>query len=200
MTVDSPVVDALARRLRREAPPVSPRTGVPRAAVAIVLRDGAGGAGLELLLIKRAEREDDPWSGHVALPGGRESPDDASLEVTAIRETLEETGINLARMGTVLGALPDLQPMSMPVAVVVRPFVAILRSEVHLVLSDEVAAAFWMPLASLSAPGAGVESEVHVRNATRRVPSFKHGEYVVWGMTERILREFLQALEEPPIP
>ena len=60
---------ALRRRLARG--PSAPGLhvgGVPRAAVAIVLRQGD--PGLEFLLIKRAEREGDPWSGQVALPGG----------------------------------------------------------------------------------------------------------------------------------
>src|ERR1700680_3050243 len=92
---------------------------VPRAAVALVLRQGA--RGLEILLIKRAEHMDDPWSGHVALPGGREEPADASLQETAVRETLEETGIDLARDGEVLGALDDLRPTTAPNTILVRP-------------------------------------------------------------------------------
>jgi 8-oxo-dGTP pyrophosphatase MutT (NUDIX family) len=190
---------ALRRRLAQEPSTPGPHVGgVPRAAVAIVLRQGD--QGLEFLLIKRAEREGDPWSGQVALPGGREDPTDGSLEATAIRETQEETGIDLARDGVVLGALPDLGPRSTPVAVVVRPFVATVRADVPLVLSDEVADAFWMPLESITAPGAAVESEVTVGSLSRRVTSFRHGDYVVWGMTERILRELLQVLEEPNFP
>ena len=77
---------------------------------------------------------------------------------------------------------------------------ATVRADVVLVLSDEVAAAFWTPLESFTAPGAGVESVVTVGNVDRRVPSFRYGEYVVWGMTERILREFLQVLQNPLFP
>jgi 8-oxo-dGTP pyrophosphatase MutT (NUDIX family) len=159
-----------------------------------------GDSGLELLLIKRAERIGDPWSGQVALPGGREDSSDRSLEDTAIRETREETGIDLERDGVVLGALPDLDSQSRPVAIVVRPFVATVRADLPLVLSDEVAAAFWVPLEAFTAAGAGVESVVTVGNVGRRVRSFRHGEYVVWGMTERILRELLEVLENPKFP
>jgi 8-oxo-dGTP pyrophosphatase MutT (NUDIX family) len=183
-----------AMRRRRGADPAAP-PGVPRAAVALVLR--AGDAGLEILLIKRAERDDDPWSGHIAFPGGREDPVDRSLEETAIRETREEIGLDLASTGEVLGVLDDLQPASLPQAIVVRPFVALLHTTPPLVLSDEVAAVFWVPMAAVTAAGAIVESVVHVRGMERRVTSFRHGEHVIWGMTERILRQLLTALTPP---
>jgi 8-oxo-dGTP pyrophosphatase MutT (NUDIX family) len=133
----------------------------------------------------------------VALPGGRESPGDRSLEDTATRETREETGLDLAAAGTMLGALDDLAPRSSPLAIVVRPFVAILRSDAPLVLSDEVAAAFWVPLAPLMKADAVRVSTVRVGGVARQVSSFLHGDYVVWGMTERILRQLLSALAQP---
>lgn len=176
----------------RRAPVTESAAGVPRAAVALVLRPGH--AGIEILLIKRAEREGDPWSGHVALPGGREEPTDGSLEETAIRETREETGLDLTQGGEILGALDDLEPRSMPRNILVRPFVALLREDAQLELSDEVAAAFWVPLGDLTAPGAVTESTVYVGGAERRVTSFLHGDYVVWGMTERILQQLLSVL------
>jgi 8-oxo-dGTP pyrophosphatase MutT (NUDIX family) len=171
---------------------------VQRAAVAVVLRDVAGNGDLELLLIKRAEHESDPWSGHVALPGGREEPGDASLEDTAVRETWEETGLDLRRDGQILGALDELNPRSAPVPVLVRPYVATVRGDAPLALSEEVAAAFWVPLTTFTAPDASVESTVIARGAERRVPSYRHGEYVVWGMTERILRQLATLVSGPP--
>jgi len=197
------VLDALGRWARARRPadsadpadtPGPPDAPTARAAVALVLRRAASGA--ELLLIKRAEHEDDPWSGHVALPGGRQEPRDATLAETAIRETREETGIDLARHGRVLGALDDLEPRS-GMSLLVRPFVAILGHDVALTLNDEVAAAFWVPLATLVAPESSTESIVHVRGVARRVRSFRHGEYVVWGMTERVLRQLLAVLSLP---
>jgi 8-oxo-dGTP pyrophosphatase MutT (NUDIX family) len=172
-----------------------------RAAVAVVLReraDGDGDGGLELLLIKRAEDARDPWSGHVALPGGREEAGDRTLEDTAVRETLEETGLDLRRDGRILGALDELHPRSAPVPILVRPYVATVQAHAPLTLSEEVAAAFWVPLATLTAPGASVESTVVARGAPRQVPSFRHGEYVVWGMTERILRNLVILVGDSP--
>ena len=200
---------AATRRTRRIGSPAYERQ-YPRAAVAIVLRDGQSGR-LELLLIKRAESGDDPWSGHVALPGGREEASDASLEETALRETLEETGLDVARDGEVLGRLDDLSPRGGSASVIVRPFVVALHAahahthphphpHPRLTLSDEVAAAFWLPLDALAAPGAVTESMVQVRGGSLRVASFRHGEYVIWGLTERILQQLLTELAGSTFP
>ena len=163
-----------------------------RAAVALILREEPND--LELLLIKRAEADGDPWSGHVALPGGREEAADASLEDTAVRETFEEIGVDLRRYGRILGALDELSPRG-GAPILVRPYVATVRGGLPpLALSDEVSAAFWVPLTTLTLPSASVESTVVVRGAERRVPSYRHGEYVVWGITERILRQFVELI------
>ena len=98
------------------------------------------------------------------------------------------------RDGRMLGALDDLSPRAAPVPITVRPYVAVVDRDVTLVLSDEVAAAFWVPVAALAAPGARRDSVVTVRGVERLVPSFRHEEYVVWGMTEHILRELLAEL------
>ena len=187
--VDHPTFRRLSHALATRPPILAPDDGAPRrAAVAIVLRRTADDV-VELLLIKRSEREDDPWSGHVALPGGRYDPTDATLQDTAIRETLEETGIDLARDGLVLGMLDELRPRTPTLpSIIVTPFVAIVRPDVRIETSDEVASAFWVALAALEDPSLTVESEVSARGATWRVPSFLLGGHIVWGMTERILR------------
>lgn len=172
----------------------SPDDGAPaRAAVTLIFRAGDGGH-LDLLLIRRADREGDPWSGQIALPGGRASPDDESLEATAVRETLEETGIDLARHGRVLGSLDDLRPRTAVLPpIIVTPFVAALGGEIvrPLVLSNEVAEAFWVPWNTLADPATTRESELVVLGTTWRGPAFVLGPRVVWGMTERILRQLL---------
>jgi 8-oxo-dGTP pyrophosphatase MutT (NUDIX family) len=166
---------------------------VRRAAVALVLRPGD--TGLELLFIRRADYPGDPWSGQVAFPGGRQEPHDASLRETALRETWEETRVDVARDGVVLGTLDELWPRT-PVLppIVVRPYVAIVTPEVRLELSDEVAAAFWAPLDRLRHPDAAFEATVVVRGEEQRVPALRHADYTIWGMTERIFRDFLARL------
>ena len=152
-------------------------------------------SGLEILLIQRAERTGDPWSGQVALPGGRRNAEDATLQDTAIRETLEETGIDLASHGLVLGALDELRPRT-PVLppIIVTPFVAIAPPDLPLSLSDELADAFWASWSTFADPARVDESTVQVRGAPWKVSSYLVGERVVWGMTERMLRQLAERM------
>ena len=166
--------------------------GVRKAAVALIFRLGKDGA-LELLFIKRADYEGDPWSGQIAFPGGRVEAVDASLAETAIRETREETGIDLAREGTMIGTLDDLRPRtrSLP-AIVVRPYVALLERSEPLVLSTEVALSFWLPFAALTRTESWHEDTVLARGIQINARVFKHEGHVVWRMTERILSQLLE--------
>jgi 8-oxo-dGTP pyrophosphatase MutT (NUDIX family) len=176
---------------------IEPESEIVRlAAIALVLRPGTDGHP-EMLMIKRAEAERDPWSGHVACPGGRMEPGDVDLEQTAIRETWEETGVDLARNGRMLGTLDDISPRS-PVLpkIIVRPFVAVVKPEVEIVQSSEVAEAFWVPIAALRERAAWGTGLVPIRGeGERSVAMFRHGVYTVWGLTERVLRQFLEYLE-----
>ncbi len=145
----------------------------------------------ELLFIKRAELERDPWSGHIAFPGGREEPADASLESTAIRETQEELALDL-RLGHMLGRLDDLAPRSRALPpIIVRPFVAVVRPDVEFVLSAEVASVFWVPLSSLCREESKAEHAMLVNGVQVKFPAFRVEQYLVWGLTERIVRQLL---------
>lgn len=168
---------------------------VRRAAVALVLRAGARGR-LELLFIERAVYPGDPWSGQVAFPGGRREPFDDTLRETAVRETREELGFDIEQDGIILGTLDELHPQT-PVLppIVVRPYVAVVAPDVALTLSDEVARAFWAPLDELCRQEASVEATVAVRGESRVVPCVSYAGYTIWGMTERIFRDFQRRLE-----
>jgi len=156
------------------------------AAVALILLEREGD--LEILLIKRTEREDDPWSGQIALPGGRIEGEDSSLLDTAIRETMEETTVDLSR-GQMLGELDDLStsnPLLPPM--LVRPFVFSLESRQQATNSDEVAEHFWISLPDLLDSGATEDIEVQGYSLT--VKGYRFGEHFLWGMTSRILTDF----------
>lgn len=194
-----PDVARLATALR-ERPGVEAVVGpdVRLSAILLALRAGTDGHP-ELLMIKRAEYERDPWSGHVACPGGRMEPGDHDLQATALRETWEETGIDVAQDGVVLGTLDDLWPRTPRLPpIMIRPYVAVVRPDVAIVPSPEVAAAFWVPLEALRERAAWGVRPVTVRGAEEwQVSTFLHGEYTVWGLTERVLRQFLERLGVP---
>lgn len=183
-------VSRLARRLASRVPvDASPVAESRLAAVSAVLRvlDGEP----ELLFIKRAELERDPWSGHMAFPGGRLEPGDASLEVTAVRETQEELALDLTQ-GRMLGRLDDLAPRnrSLP-PIIIRPFVAIVEPAVEFTPSEEVAATFWVPLAHLRQESSKAEYVVDINGDRATFPAFRVEQHIVWGLTERIVRQLL---------
>jgi len=171
--------------------------GVRRAAVALIFRLAEDDDAVELLLIKRAEYAGDPWSGQIAFPGGRAEPGDPSLAATAIRETREETGIDLDRDATILGVLNDLRPQRITLpAIVVRPFVAILDAREPLELSAEVALAFWVPFGEIAKTDSWQSDTVFARGVQINARVFRHHDHIVWGMTERIMTQLLTLIEE----
>jgi len=177
------------RALRDHRPQVADAPDARPAAVALVLLEGP--QGLEILLIRRAERADDPWSGQIALPGGRYDVGDGDLFATAVRETREETGVDLSGAER-LGVLDDLYPRTSTLPpVVVRPFVFGLAQRTALVPSDEVQRAFWLPLRRLSEPGVRREVTLTLRGAVRTFPAYLVDDDLIWGMTERILTPFV---------
>jgi len=183
---------AVRRALRDHRPQVADAPDARPAAVALVLLEGE--QGLEILLIRRAERADDPWSGQIALPGGRYDGGDRDLEATAIRETREETGVDLSGAER-LGVLDDLYPRTPALPpVVVRPFVFVLARRAPLVPSDEVQRAFWLPLGRLSEPGVRREVTLTLRGAVRVLPAYVVDDEMIWGMTERIVTPFVDLI------
>lgn len=189
-------VAALARRLAARTGRRIEPDGVARlAAIALVLRSSTAGDP-ELLMIKRAELESDPWSGHVACPGGRMEPTDRDLEHTAMRETWEETGVDLERNGRMLGTLDDISPRTPHLPpLIIRPYVAIVKPDVTIVASEEVAAAFWVPLSAIRESTAWGREVVRVRGVGEREEAvFRHGDYLVWGLTHRALTQFQELM------
>lgn len=144
-----------------------------------------------VLLIHRAERVGDPWSGHIGLPGGRRDPNDPDLLSTAIRETSEEVGLSLSPT-QLLGPLPDVWPGTpLPRVITVRPWVFALPSRQELQLSGEVSETFWVPLSQLATPGVYFDTDIELRGERRRFPAYHLSGHTIWGLTERILTPLL---------
>lgn len=144
-----------------------------------------------ILLIRRADRPGDPWSGHMALPGGRREPEDPSLLATVIRETGEEVGLELLPE-QLLGTLDDVVPRNQvlpPIAV--RPFVFVLPQRPALLLNPEVAATQWVTLDNLLEPHGYHLATLEIGGQSRDVQAYRLADAIVWGMTERILTDLL---------
>jgi len=161
-----------------------------QASVALVLRARDP---LELLLIKRATSERDPWSGHMALPGGRRDDTDEDLEATARRETLEETGVDLGAAAKPLGRLDDVAPSSPRLPrLTISPFVfAVPRDVEAQVASREIERVFWVPVDELRDPARHAEVAIPLPGGARSFPAFHVVGEHVWGLTYRIIARFL---------
>jgi 8-oxo-dGTP pyrophosphatase MutT (NUDIX family) len=187
-------------RVLKEALQLRPAQSVSRdaqrreAAVALLLRAREH---LELLLIKRAENEADPWSGHMALPGGRRDPVDNDLISTAYRETEEEIGVVLGRVGEYLGALDEVAPLSprLPPIIIAPYVVAVPENTEAIANTREVEFAVWAPVPALREPGALGEILIRFEGRDHSLPSRRFGDHVIWGLTLRILEQFFQLLD-----
>jgi 8-oxo-dGTP pyrophosphatase MutT (NUDIX family) len=187
-----PLLDQIRRALSAHEAVALAAEGKRRAAVALVLRQA--GDLPEVLFIERARREDDPWSGHMAFPGGRVDPGDDGARSAAERETLEEVGLDLAN-GELLGRLDDMHghhAAGVP-ALVISAFVYHVADPEPLVPNHEVHDSFWSPVPSLLDPERQVDYPL--RSASwGPYPGIRVGapeSQVVWGLTYRFLEILL---------
>jgi 8-oxo-dGTP pyrophosphatase MutT (NUDIX family) len=165
------------------------------AAVALLLRENASGP--EVFFIRRAEHPQDPWSGHMAFPGGRQDAGDATLLETAMRETREEVGLDLSIEAEHIGQLDDLQAIARgkPQETVIRPFVFEVHRESLLQVDDrEVAEALWTPLLPLYRGEVDTVRPYQWHGTNIDFPAYDVGGRVVWGLTYQMLRSFFRIL------
>ena len=160
------------------------------AAVAIL---HAGGEPGSVLLIRRAEREGDPWSGHWSFPGGRRDPCDGDALDTAIRELEEECGIRLAREDA-RAALPlALARHRVGRYLVVAPYLFDAGREFAVTLDPrEAVDALWAPLAVLRDPARHALRTVPGRPWSMRFPTVPLDHIPLWGFTYRLIADWLE--------
>ena len=184
-------LDTVATRLGAHEPALLEGEDYSAAAVALILR--STGDGLQALFIRRAEHPQDRWSGHMALPGGRQDPEDAGPRAAAERETLEEVGIDLASSAVPLGRLDDLQAMAHGrwVGMAVSPFVYHLGRDVELRPNEEVEATVWVALDRIHRGDYDAEIPWNYGPEGAMLPCFQVGPYTIWGLTWRMLVNFL---------
>jgi 8-oxo-dGTP pyrophosphatase MutT (NUDIX family) len=160
-----------------------------RAAVAAVVRERDPAVGAEVLFIRRAEKPRDPWSGHMAFPGGRRDPRDPDLLATALRETREEVGLDLSG-ARLLGRLDDVEAIARGVRVglTITPLVFAIDGDPPLrPQPEEVAEALWAPLRPLATGEARTTYPWRLGPVPVPLPGYRVGDRVVWGLTYKML-------------
>jgi len=180
----SEIIARVTRNLAAHEP--SPK-GLRFAAVSIMVR---GTRFPSVLLIKRAERTGDPWSGQIAFPGGKMQSGDETPRDTAIRETREEVGVDLSRGAEFLGYAPTATTHTGNLKVV--PAVFMLKEGVEISPNEEVASYRWVDLEDLTAPKAKTTYRLNYDGGIVEMPAFRVDDYVVWGLTHRILNSVLR--------
>lgn len=169
-------------------------TAERRAAVTLLLApDPTDPERVEALFVLRAQVDGDPWSGHVALPGGREEAGDEDLLDTARRELAEETTIELPR-DAYLGTLDELAPRAVHLpSISVCPFVAWSDEQPPVRENRELAGHLWIPLGELAAPDRRSSIE-RGGPAPRSFETIEYAGATVWGMTLAIVDDFLERI------
>jgi 8-oxo-dGTP pyrophosphatase MutT (NUDIX family) len=164
------------------------------AAVAVIARQAAGG--LEVLLIHRAANPRDPWSGHMAFPGGKVDARDNGSFAAALRETSEEIGLDLGTCAESIGRLSDAQPLGRGrrLGVVIVPHVFDIGGDPEMTPNDEVQDVVWVPLSHLA--DRSNRSKMWWRRGLLplRFPCCRYRGHVIWGVTLRILDELIGVL------
>lgn len=156
------------------------------AAVALLLKPA--NQSLKLFFVKRAENPADPWSGQMAFPGGKSDPKDQNLKQTVVRETLEETSINLLDRSRFLGIMEPLRSTRRS-EMRILPFLILLEHEPTIKLNEELEWFVWI------SPEELLQYRGTAKFSFGEVPAYVFGERVIWGLTYRILEKFFQILE-----
>ena len=186
----SPLQKLLAVRLHGRTPVTVTDPEVSQAAVALIV----GSDPDAVLIIRRAERSGDPWSGHMGLPGGRRDQGDEQLLATAIRETREEVSLDLTAH-ELLGTLDDIAPRSKSlIPVFARPFVFAVTGQPTPLPNSEVSAARWVPISELNDPAILRDFTLMIGGEARTFPAYHLEEGTIWGMTERMLTSLFELI------
>lgn len=184
-------INRISGRLADHRPRRLPgRSLLTRCGVAVVLQEQEQGP--SVLLIRRAEHENDPWSGQMGFPGGRMEAGDADALATAIRETHEETGL-LIEQSECIGRLSDL--LARPVPMIITPSVFRLDRQPAWRLNHEVDEVVWVPLSLFDAAN---RQNMNWRflGIERRMPCYFFEGRRIWGLTLMMLDELLEILAD----
>lgn len=165
------------------------------AAVAIV---HARGSAESVLLMRRAERKSDSWSGHWSFPGGRRDPSDPDLLHTALRELEEECGVRLSRQDLDREMPPRAARRRSEASVCVTPFLFRADGELAAVPDGrEAVETSWIPLAALRDPSRHLLLPVPGHPREILYPGVALNRAPLWGFTYRLICDWLALGPQP---
>jgi 8-oxo-dGTP pyrophosphatase MutT (NUDIX family) len=179
------MLDELMHRLRGYRPLLLPTADAyPEAAVLVpITRSDAP----EVVLTLRAHGLS-THSGEVAFPGGRRDPEDQDLIRTALREAHEEIGLP-SGLVEVIGPLSSLVSRH---GIQVTPYVGLVPDFVEYAPNDgEIAAVFSVPLEFFRQDPRETTHRIDYQGRSWYVPSYRYGEYKIWGLTAIMLVELV---------
>ena len=156
------------------------------AAVVALLREN--NHHIEILFVKRTQTPHDPWSGQTAFPGGKRSSVDKDLKDTVIRETCEETNIDLRKGCKFLGTLAPIRSIQRP-KMQILPFVVLQLKDQKIMLNHELAKFFWVPLTELTT------NKGTTQYMSKNFPAYVIENHVVWGITYQISNSIVSKLQ-----
>ena len=177
------------RKIEKLAKPLKQTSESLNANAAVVVLLRVAGQDFHVLLVKRAENPTDKWSGQTALPGGKRDPEDIDIKATVVRETLEETSINLLDDCRFVGTMEPLSSVEKP-EIKILPFIVMQEKEQVIKLNQELTEYFWAPLKELDS---------HKGTAKLKLgefPAYKIDKHVIWGLTYNILHNLLSLLSD----
>ena len=174
----------IAEKLSSMLKPTSEKLDA-HAAVVVLLK--VTSQGFQVLLVKRAERAGDPWSGQIALPGGKFDGDDEDLKATVVRETFEETGINLNVGCRFLGAMELVRSTQKP-EMKILPFLVIQEEDQTIKLNEELTEYFWTPLTEFA------KNKSTIKFGVGEYPAYIIENRIIWGLTYKIMQNLLSLI------
>jgi 8-oxo-dGTP pyrophosphatase MutT (NUDIX family) len=191
--------DWISHRLSLFGPEIRDVPGYRRAAVALIL--ARIDSGYRMLFIERATHPGDPWSGNIGFPGGKVEKEDADTRHAAERETMEELGIDLAK-AKYLGRISDHDGAHLPVLLSCFVY-GIVEEQIEFTISEEVKDVFWLTIEELTdSDSLGVHEFTFAGDRFEspcvRLPY--DDKPVLWGLTYRLVTEFLEKTGKLKIP
>ena len=188
--------------LRKNRPKkVAARRFMRRSAVNLLIYDHPEW-GLQVLMIERARCKGDPWSGHMAFPGGRMDPGDSSIRAAGLRELSEEVGIEANAEMIEIGRLSDLLTKVRRARgpMVITPIVYRVDHMLPTLHNHEVADSLWVPLAIFTDPQTRLSMKWQYRGRYIEVPYYRYQNKQIWGLSLAMLDELAALMKHRAMP